>query len=355
MRTVYFVLPGTDRKFACGGLLAELKIFELAKQLCHAELVTYKQREKGKLFLRDLLKHNASNNGIFVICWGWDIPELVSRLKGYNVVYHAHSAGYGFSLPAGIPIIAVSRNTMGFWGQKSPNALIYYLPNQVSDEFYNRNSERDIDVLVQTRKSSEYLIKSLVPALQQSYEVVVQNAYVEDLAALFNQAKVYLYDSSEDWAQKRVTEGFGLPPLEALACGCTVFSSVNGGLSDFLDPGFNCYKIAGYARDHDVQRIRQVLASPPPTLPDAFFSEYRAVSIVSRLNNILKELNEFFDFKKSHSSDIPTWTANHPTYARQLASLLLMRALYNLATKRKIRDRNFQQILDLTYELEKNI
>jgi len=54
------------------------------------------------------------------------------------------------------------------------------------------------------------------------------------MAGLFKQ--VYLYDSAEYWAQQRVSEGFGLQPMEALACGCQVFSSVNGGLSDYLDP-----------------------------------------------------------------------------------------------------------------------
>ncbi len=352
MRTLYFVLPGTDQKFACGGLWAELRIFELAKQLCKTELVTYRQREKGKPFLKDLLEQNALDDSIFIICWGWDIPELVSKLKSRNIVYHAHSAGYRFRLPASIPIVAVSRNTMGFWGQRSPHALLYYLPNQISSEFYNRKIERDIDVLVQARKSSEYLVKSLVPALQRSCKVVVQHAYIEDLAGLFNQAKVYLYDSSEHWAQVGVTEGFGLPPLEALACGCAVFSSVNGALSDYIDPGFNCYKIAGYARDYDVQRIRRVLTSPPsPPLSDAFFSEYRAANIVQRLNIILKELNEFFDFKKSHSSAIPTWTTGRAKQPRWPASFFLARAALDyLATKKEMDDRNFQQILDLTYE-----
>jgi glycosyltransferase involved in cell wall biosynthesis len=70
------------------------------------------------------------------------------------------------------------------------------------------------------------------------------NSFVDDLSKLFNRSKVYLYDSAEYWAQQRVSEGFGLQPMEALACGCQVFSSINGGLSDYLDPGFNCYKIA---------------------------------------------------------------------------------------------------------------
>ncbi|BAY62247.1 hypothetical protein NIES22_23190 [Calothrix brevissima NIES-22] len=309
MRKLYFLLPGTDNKFACGGLWAELKTLNLAQQICSAEVVTYRQRESGKLFLDDLLQQKKLDDVIFVISWGFDIAKLAAKLQQYNVVYHAHSAGYKFSLPGSIPIITVSRNTMGYWGQKSPNSLIYYLPNQISNEFQNLHLERDIDVLVQARKSSAYLMKSLIPELEKKCQVFVANSFIEDLPGLFNRAKIYLYDSAEYWAQQRVTEGFGLQPMEALACGCQVFSSINGGLSDYLDPGFNCHKIAAYSREFDIQRILKVLESPVnTTLSEDFFAEYRYENIIKRLQVIVTELNEFFDHKIQHAQNIPDLT-----------------------------------------------
>jgi glycosyltransferase involved in cell wall biosynthesis len=309
MRTFYFLVPGTGGKFACGGLWAELKALNLAKQVCRADVVTYRQREKDKLFLDDLLEQKNLDDVIFVISWGFDVPKLAAKLKPYNVVYHAHSAGYGFKLPANIPIVTVSRNTMGYWGQLSPNSLIYYLPNHIPDEFQHLNLERDIDVLVQARKSSEYLMQELVPALQKKCKVYVVDSYVEDLAGLFNRAKVYLYDSAEYWAQQKVSEGFGLQPMEALACGCQVFSSVNGGLSDYLDPGFNCYKIAAYSKEYDVRRILKVLeASAPLPLPEEFFAEYRAENITKRLKAILDDIDDFFDCQKHSQPNIKSLT-----------------------------------------------
>jgi glycosyltransferase involved in cell wall biosynthesis len=309
LRKLYFLVPGTGGKFACGGLWAELKTLSLAKQVCNADIVTYRQREKDTLFLDDLIDEKNLDDVIFIISWGFDVAKLAAKLKPYNVVYHAHSAGYGFRLPASIPIITVSRNTMGYWGQHSPNSLIYYLPNQISDEFRNLNLERDIDVLVQARKSSEYLLQELIPALQNQCRVVVVDSYVEDIAGLFNRAKVYLYDSAEYWAQQGVSEGFGLQPMEALACGCQVFSSVNGGLSDYLDPGFNCYKIAGYSKEYDVQRILKILeTSASFTLSEQFLAEYRAENIIRRFQVILDEVNDFFDHKKHHSSNIKSLT-----------------------------------------------
>ena len=312
MRKLYFLLPGTTSKFFCGGLWAELKTLKLAQQVCPAEIVTYRQREKEHLWLEDLLQANnaaqALKDVIFVLCWGFDVAKLAPKLKSFNAIYHAHSAGYGFHLPAHIPIITVSRNTLGYWGQRSPHALLYYLPNEISEQFQNHNGVRDIDVLVMARKSSHYLMKQLVPALQGRCRLEVVDYYVEDLSVLFNRAKIYLYDSAEYWAVQGISEGFGLQPMEALACGCQVFSSVNHGLSDYLDPGFNSYKIAGYATGFDVQRILQAIQhfeQSPLVLSPHILAEYRSDNIIQRLEVILKDLNEFFDYKQSQASDIP--------------------------------------------------
>jgi glycosyltransferase involved in cell wall biosynthesis len=311
MRQLCFLLPGTTSAFACGGLWAELKTLELARQVCPATVVTYRQREPQTLFLADLLQDPRSlQDCIFVMSWGFDVAKLAPRLKAYPVIYHAHSAGYGFRcecaggtflrplrLDARIPIITVSRNTLGYWGQLAPHSLLYYLPNEISPSFQNNDQLRDIDVLVHARKSSRYLLKELIPALEQQCNVLVVRNFVEDFAALLNRAKVYLYDSAEYWALQGVSEGFGLQPLEAIACGCQVFSSVNNGLSDYLDPGFNCQKIAGYSLDYDLKRILSaVYSSPTPALDTAtLLAEYRRDNIVQRLTTILTDINAFFD------------------------------------------------------------
>lgn len=327
MRKLYFLVPGCGGKFACGGLWAELKTLKLAQQFCSADVVTYRQQEKATLFIDDLLKDKL-DDVIFVISWGFDVAFLAAKLKQYNLIYHAHSAGYRFKLPASIPIITVSRNTMGYWGQHAPNSLIYYLPNQISDEFQNLNFERDIDVLVQVRKSSEYLIRELIPALQTRCNVVVVDSYIEDIAGLFNRAKVYLYDSAEYWAQQGVSEGFGLQPMEAIACGCQVFSSVNGGLSDYLDPGFNCYKIAGYSKEYDVHRILKALDNLTPiTLPEQFFAEYRAENITKRFKVILDDINDFFDHKQHYQPNIKSLTR------MRITQLIVQRKLTKVGKK----------------------
>ncbi|MEO1402245.1 MAG: glycosyltransferase [Cyanobacteria bacterium J06635_1] len=317
MRKLYFLLPGTTRKFYCGGLFAELKTLTLAQQICDAEAITYRQREETVPFIDDILQQGDLDRYIFIVSWGFDVPKQLKKLAHCNVIYHAHSAGYGFRVPPSVPIITVSRNTLGYWGEQAHNSLMYHLPNCLEDTVKDRQLDRDIDVLIQARKSSAYLLQQLVPALQEKCNVVVIDSFVDDLIALFNRAKVYLYDSAEYWAQHRLTEGFGLPPMEAITCGCQVFSSVNHALADYLDPGFNCHKIAGYATGYDTQRILKTLAQwQPNQLSQDFFEPYRTAQLVPRLQVILEDLNQFFDYRQKYPSDIPSLTTRRRLFLR---------------------------------------
>jgi Glycosyl transferases group 1 len=323
-RTLLFLLPGTTQKYFCGGLVAEMKAMELAKQVTNAEIVTYRQREPDRLFLPDLLAAGPRPSQIFVVSWGFDVPKLVQQLPGHHTFYHAHSSNYGFRLASQVPIVSVSRNTMGYWGQQAPHSPLYYLPNEISPEFTDRQQTRDIDVLVQVRKTSSYLRQSLIPALRQHCQLQVLDGFVEDLAALFNRSKVYLYDSAEYWATQGVTEGFGLPPLEAMACGCQVFSSINHALADYLDPGFNCQKISTYNTGYDLQRILASLKQPSTTLPAEFLRPYRAEAIVQRWSVVLPELNAFFDYQENHAANITPltpWRVQSLRWQSKLAKL----------------------------------
>ncbi|MBV5259980.1 glycosyltransferase [Synechococcus moorigangaii CMS01] len=305
MRSLYFLVPGVSKKFASGGLFAEIKTYELARQLQSAHLVTYREKSPDYLYLPELLPQVQPQEAIFVIGWGFDVPQLVKQLRSHPVVYHAHSTGYPFQLPSRIPIWAVSRNSLGYWGQRAPNNPLFYLPNQISSEFQNRHQERDIDVLVQTRKTSSYVLQQLVPYLQQRCRVEVVNSFVPDLAQLFNRSKIYLYDSAEYWLNNAVSEGFGLPPLEAIACGCQLFTSVNGALADYLDPGFNCQKISTYCREYDGDRLLAALENPS-IAPDVqgLLQEYRAETILPRFATILQEVNHFFDYQSQYPGNI---------------------------------------------------
>ena len=266
-KTIRVLIPGTGSRFRCGGLNVAQQTARLLGNLRSTEIITYRERTSDKVYLYDLLKSEPSSSEVlWLVSWGFDVPFLLNVLKGRRVVYQAHSCGYGFHLPPGVPVIAVSRNTLGYWGSHAPRNPLFLVQNALDSKWFeqgNRLSEnpnelirRKVDVLVQQRKSSPYVLNLLVPALRKRGLVVeVQDGWVDDLVALFNRASVYLYDSADYWRSVGVTEGFGLPPLEAIACGCIVFSSLNHALADNLTPSKIVHQLGCGSLAYDVDRI----------------------------------------------------------------------------------------------------
>ncbi|MBM5824586.1 MAG: glycosyltransferase family 4 protein [Cyanobacteria bacterium M_surface_10_m2_119] len=299
MRSLRFLVPGTSGRYRCGGLLVEQQTARLLSELVPTELVTYRQREPGLPFLADLLRAEprgsaAANRALWIVSWGFDVPRQLRALRGRPVAYHAHSSGYGFQLPPGVPVLAVSRNTLGYWGQWASRNPLFLVPNALESRWVERGARprnagvqpapggRSIDVLVQKRKTSAYVLEQLVPALRaRGLAVVVQDGWVDDLVDLFNSARVVLYDSADHWRCSGVSEGFGLPPIEALACGCVLFSSFNHALADTLDPGVTAHQIGAGTLAADVERIAAAVADPAAWLPPA-----------RRLEELLQELSE---------------------------------------------------------------
>jgi hypothetical protein len=252
----------------------ELQTARLVAALAPVQVVTYRQREDDHPFLDDLLEREATpGQALWIVSWGFDVPGLLRRLRGRPVAYHAHSSGYGFALPPGVPVLAVSRNTLGYWGDRAPRNPLFLVPNALQPMWLARGARvsegrRPIDVLVQERKNSDYVLRQLVPALRaRGLAVEVQSGWVDDLVDLFNSASVVLYDSADYWRGRGVSEGFGLPPIEALACGCVVFSSFNHALADSLDPGRLGHQIGSGTMAADLERIEAALADPAAWRP----------------------------------------------------------------------------------------
>ena len=273
--SIRVLVPGTGARFRSGGLSVALQTARILGQLRPTEVVTYRVRQNGYLYLADLLEQEKKpGKALWLVCWGFDVPKLFRRLKGRPVIYHAHSTGYGFDIPPGLPVVSVSRNTLGYWGNRAPRNPLFLVPNALEQHWIDygdrsvlannsHGKRRSFDVLVQERKSSPYVLNSLVPALRQrGLSVEVQKGWTDDLVGLFNNSKVYLYDSSEYWRARGLSEGFGLPPLEAMACGCVVFSSLNNALSDFLTPGETSHQLGCGSINFDVQQIAAAVKDP---------------------------------------------------------------------------------------------
>ena len=310
MRPLRVLVPGTTGRFRCGGLLVELQTARLLSQLLPVEVVTYRQREPGHPFLADLLRQESPGCGadqpLWLVSWGFDVPQLLRRLRGRAVAYHAHSSGYGFGLPSGVPVLAVSRNTLGYWGDQAPRNPLWLVPNALESQWLERGARashapRPVDVLVQRRKCSAYVLRQLVPALRaRGLRVEVQSGWVDDLVDLFNSATVVLYDSADYWRGRGVSEGFGLPPIEALACGCVVFSSLNHALADLLDPGVIGHQLGAGSLEGDLVRISAAVADPwawrpEPAALETLLDGCREVSLLQRWRAALEGVNRHWD------------------------------------------------------------
>ena len=279
INSIRVLVPGTGTRFRCGGLNVALQTARLLGRLRPTQVVTYRAREQEHPWLEDLLAQESTPGAaLWLVSWGFDVPALLAKLRARPVVYQAHSSGYGFDLPPGVPVVAVSRNTLGYWGDRAPRNPLFLVPNALEPQWLERGARpgavdrgsdrRPIDVLVQQRKSSPYVLERLVPALrEQGLTVEVQSGWVEDLVELFNSASVYLYDSAEYWRGRGVSEGFGLPPLEALACGCVLFSSFNHALADTLTPGVTAHQIGQGSLQNDLSRIAAAATTPEPWRP----------------------------------------------------------------------------------------
>ncbi|MEO1003212.1 MAG: glycosyltransferase family 1 protein [Cyanobacteria bacterium J06638_7] len=318
MRPLRFLVPGTGEHLRSGGLLVELQTARLLSQVVPSEVVTYRQRQQDRPFLGDLLRAEPLRSAtarrvLWIVSWGFEVPRQLRALRGRPVAYHAHSSGYGFRLPPGVPVLAASRNTLGYWGQWASRNPLFLVPNALEPRWHQRGdrplnlgaepalSGRCIDVLVQRRKSSAYLLERLVPALRaRGLAVVVQDGWVDDLVALFNSATVVLYDSADHWRASGVSEGFGLPPLEALACGCVLFSSFNHALADSLDPDGMAHQIGAGTLMADVERIAAAVADPAPWRPpprqlEGLLEEFSEPRLRERWRRALEAINVHFD------------------------------------------------------------
>ncbi|MFN3550201.1 MAG: glycosyltransferase family 4 protein [Endomicrobiia bacterium] len=94
-------------------------------------------------------------------------------------------------------------------------------------------------VLIGDRRT--VVAKFIEPDKSDNY-IVIENVPDDDLAALYSGAELFVFPS--------LYEGFGLPPLEAMACGCPVISSNTSSMPEIL--GDACL----YFNPYDVEEIK---------------------------------------------------------------------------------------------------
>jgi len=271
----WFLQPSMeDRFYICGGWQIFNRACELVGRMRETELVTYRHSEVGTRFLDDVPRSELEA-GILWVYWSSHVRELAERLAGCpRVVLYGMNEDYGRhfgqATPSRWPIVALSHFIAAHYAVKDPWRLIHYLGPVLHPAAVNRRVPRDIDVLVHVRKTTPYLRNELIPALEGRLKVRVLREWVpqEEFLDLLNRSRTYLY-----WVHKQIQgmwiyEGFGMQPLEAIACGATPVANAYGGLSDYLEAPYNSRKIGVHSLEYDVLQIERAVREHAGSNPD---------------------------------------------------------------------------------------
>ena len=143
--------------------------------------------------------------------------------------------------------------------RRAANATERYILN-VSNKWPHKNTAAAVRVLKRIENECEH---KLVIVGEQNRQVVrliselgLQDRIVlkgnipdEELIKLYHGADVFLFPS--------LSEGFGMPPLEAMACGVPTISSYAGSLAEVLDDG--AVLVCPYDIEHMAEAILKVI------------------------------------------------------------------------------------------------
>lgn len=106
-----------------------------------------------------------------------------------------------------------------------------------------------------------------------------------DIARIYNESDIFI---SPSWM-----EGFGLPPLEAMACGCACIISRSGGVDEFAKENKNCLMFTPKHEDElrhcllnllDDADLRKRLSEAGRQMAEGFSWEYSAKQLLNIIN-----------------------------------------------------------------------
>lgn len=101
-----------------------------------------------------------------------------------------------------------------------------------------------------------------------------------------NDDLVRLYNMADSFISASLNEGFGMPQLEALSCGCPVITSRNSAMAEVAAGKSGAVAIKGYDRVQWISEIRKVI-NHRPTPKDEEISLYDWGTIIPKLKERL--------------------------------------------------------------------
>jgi len=202
-----------------------------------------------------------------------DSPELVEELMGRPGLRLFRTV-----LRAPLSFLSISSYTTELIRSENPSARIYYIGNGIDSEtFYPRKVDKgsELTVSVILRRANLKGPDIAVQALNMAYRRVKFRALLVsefsegELRSRFRPEFPYvyyrygltggelarIYSGSDVFLFTSRAESFGLPPLEAMACGAAVVSTDAKGNRDYMVNGYN----ALVAKAHDPAELADLL------------------------------------------------------------------------------------------------
>ncbi len=134
--------------------------------------------------------------------------------------------------------------------EKTNDILMLYHPAGI------KNAKFGLAVLDQLKKGNPELTATVYAAREPFHKIppwvnLIIRPDIDELRRLYNQSKVFL--STSKW------EGWGLPPMEAMACGCAVVAVKNKGVREFMRNNENGFLVQPKDKKDAVKKIKQLL------------------------------------------------------------------------------------------------
>ena len=325
---------------AGGGFINMVRLAELLAPHAEAHLVSYREREDDIWYLPDVEERLITEQYILVLTWGGDVIAQITNYHGrLPIVYYHQGIDFGIQLPPDIPILCLSKWLLAHAQEHWPANPEIYLPPVLTPDCRNLGLAREIDVLVVRRKLPAYIFEHLVPILEQHCQVSVITDFIsrDELFQRFNRTKVYLYayaPQRTDAARTgwRLMEGFGMQPLEAMACGCTVFSNLRGGLADYIEPGVHGYRLECHSPAWDARQILQALQRYPeagqPEYEHYLRAHYSEAAFHQRAQALVQFLSDYLPFARTTPPQLAAFGFPTPITLQQRTQEQIIGYLY---------------------------
>lgn len=129
----------------------------------------------------------------------------------------------------------------------------------IAKEDRNKGTEFVVKALNSLAKKVDFTVLVIMPRLGYAHglngqfeEIRPKNDY--ELAQCYKRADIFVFASLQ--------EGFGLPPLEAMACGTAVICSNCGGVDDYAKDSENCIKVQTKSAQEIEMAIEKLMLQP---------------------------------------------------------------------------------------------